>query len=251
MNEFKTATKRISYSRSGRLAYKSSLESAKRDRQSSRERARSASERELDLFPLLEMESSDVILARTFQGAKFKLSTQCILDISVISTHLWKRRQLHWKTFSMRFKTLGMFPNETKIRWKSFKNWANAFAKHFSNVDNAFEQWKDKSFSLSAPRNDSIVLHTVHAKILFTFWWLQKLCRFASRRFLKCFTSNVRVIIIMPATASAATAIINFKMKALHSMTCRVLSWRENLENNIQCIGSNGFPIIYRTKFGR
>ena len=72
-----------------RLAYKSSLESAKRDRQSSRERARSASERELDLFPLLEIESSDVILARTFQGAKFKLSTQCILDISVISTHLW------------------------------------------------------------------------------------------------------------------------------------------------------------------
>ena len=53
-----------------RLAYKSSLESAKRDRQSSSERARSASERELDLFPLLEIESSDVILARTFQGAK-------------------------------------------------------------------------------------------------------------------------------------------------------------------------------------
>ena len=53
-----------------RLAYKSSLESAKRDRQSSSERARSASERELDLFPLLEIESSDVVLARTFQGAK-------------------------------------------------------------------------------------------------------------------------------------------------------------------------------------
>ena len=94
-----------------RLAYKSSLESAKRDRQSSSERARSASERELDLFLLLEIESSDVILARTFQGVK--LSTQCIL---VISTHLWKRRQLHWKTFSMRFKTLGMFPNKTEIR---------------------------------------------------------------------------------------------------------------------------------------
>ena len=53
-----------------RLAYKSNLESAKRDRQSSSERARSASERELDLFPLLEIESSDVILAGTFQGAK-------------------------------------------------------------------------------------------------------------------------------------------------------------------------------------
>ena len=46
------------------------LRSAKRDRQSSSERARSASERELDLCPLLEIESSDVILARTFQGAK-------------------------------------------------------------------------------------------------------------------------------------------------------------------------------------
>ena len=42
----------------------------KRDRQSSSERARRAGEQELDLFPLLEIESSDVILARTFQGAK-------------------------------------------------------------------------------------------------------------------------------------------------------------------------------------
>ena len=106
------------------------------------------------------------------------------------------------------------------------------------------------SHFLYQPR-ETTVLHTVHAKILFTFWWLQKLCRFASRRVLKCFTSNVQVIIIIPATASAATAIINFKMKALHSMTCRVPSWRKNLENNIKCIGSNGFPIIYRTKFGR
>ena len=47
------------------------LRSAKRDRQSSSERARSASERELDLFPLLEIESSDVILARTFQTFSF------------------------------------------------------------------------------------------------------------------------------------------------------------------------------------
>ena len=61
-----------------RLAYKSSLESAKRDRQSSSERARSASERELDLFPLLEIESSDVILARTFQGAKL---SNCQLNV--------------------------------------------------------------------------------------------------------------------------------------------------------------------------
>ena len=44
-----------------RLAYKSSLESAKRDRHSSSERAQNASERELDLFPLLEIESSDVL----------------------------------------------------------------------------------------------------------------------------------------------------------------------------------------------
>ena len=36
--------------------------------------------------------------------------------------------------------------------------------------------------------------------------------RFA--KIFKSFTSNVRVIIIIPATASAATAIINFKMKA-------------------------------------
>ena len=46
------------------------LRSANRDRQSSSERVARASERELDLFPLLEIKSSDVILARTFQGAK-------------------------------------------------------------------------------------------------------------------------------------------------------------------------------------
>ena len=46
-----------------RLAYKSSLESVKRNRQS-------LSERELDLLPLLEIESSDVILAQNFQGAR-------------------------------------------------------------------------------------------------------------------------------------------------------------------------------------
>ena len=40
--------------------------------------ARSASERELDLFPLLEIESSDVILARTFQGAKLSQGTQAV-----------------------------------------------------------------------------------------------------------------------------------------------------------------------------
>ena len=95
-----------------RLAYKSSLQSAKRDRQSSSERARSASERELDLFPLLEIESSDVILARTFKGEKL---SNCQLN-AFLSFQLWKRRQLHWKTFSMRFKTLGMFPNKTEIR---------------------------------------------------------------------------------------------------------------------------------------
>ena len=37
-----------------------------------------ASERELDLFPLLEIESSDVILARTFQGAKLSQGTQAV-----------------------------------------------------------------------------------------------------------------------------------------------------------------------------
>ena len=51
----------------------------KREAQSSElERARSASERELDLFPLLEIESSDVILARTFQGAKLSQGTQAV-----------------------------------------------------------------------------------------------------------------------------------------------------------------------------
>ena len=39
---------------------------------------RSSSERELDLFPLLEIESSDVILARTFQGAKLSQGTQAV-----------------------------------------------------------------------------------------------------------------------------------------------------------------------------
>ena len=61
-----------------RLAYKSSSKSAKRclvpclEARSAivRARARSASEGEFDLFPLLEIESSDVILARTLQGAK-------------------------------------------------------------------------------------------------------------------------------------------------------------------------------------
>ena len=63
------------YTPSVRLAYKSSSKSAKRclvpclEARSAIVRAR-ASERELDLFPLLEIESSDVILARTFQGAK-------------------------------------------------------------------------------------------------------------------------------------------------------------------------------------
>ena len=47
-----------------RLSYKSSLDSAKRDRQSSSERART------QLVCLLKIESSDVILARIFQGAK-------------------------------------------------------------------------------------------------------------------------------------------------------------------------------------
>ena len=66
-----------------RLAYKSSSKSGKRclvsglvpclEARSAIVRARAserASERELDLFPLVEIESSDVILARTFQGAK-------------------------------------------------------------------------------------------------------------------------------------------------------------------------------------
>ena len=66
-----------------RLAHKSSSKSAKRDRAPCLE-ARSAivgaraSERELDLFPLLEIESSDVILARTFQGAKLSQGTQAV-----------------------------------------------------------------------------------------------------------------------------------------------------------------------------
>ena len=42
-----------------RLAYKSNLESAKRDRQSSSERARSASERELVPGPFKEKQASD------------------------------------------------------------------------------------------------------------------------------------------------------------------------------------------------
>ena len=52
--------------------------SAKRERQSWSERVARASERELDLFPLLEIESSDVILARTFQGAKLSQGTQAV-----------------------------------------------------------------------------------------------------------------------------------------------------------------------------
>ena len=59
----------------------SSSKSAKRERaleaRSAIVRAR-ASERELDLFPLLEIESSDVILARTFQGAKLSQGTQAV-----------------------------------------------------------------------------------------------------------------------------------------------------------------------------
>ena len=69
--------------RGARLAHKSSSKSAKRVRapcleaRSAIVRAR-ASERELDLFPLLEIESSDVILARTFQGAKLSQGTQAV-----------------------------------------------------------------------------------------------------------------------------------------------------------------------------
>ena len=73
-----------------RLAHKSSTKSAKRDRAPclearsaivgarASERVARASERELDLFPLLEIESSDVILARTFQGAKLSQGTQAV-----------------------------------------------------------------------------------------------------------------------------------------------------------------------------
>ena len=59
-----------------------SSKSAKRDRAPCLEARSSelerASERELDLFPLLEIESSDVILARTFQGAKLSQGTQAV-----------------------------------------------------------------------------------------------------------------------------------------------------------------------------
>ena len=60
-----------------------SSKSAKRDRAPCLEERSAivrapASERELDLFHLLEIESSDVILARTFQGGKLSQGTQAV-----------------------------------------------------------------------------------------------------------------------------------------------------------------------------
>ena len=117
-----------------RLAHKSSSKSAKRDRapclearsakrdrRSSSERARSASERELDLFPLLEIESSDVILARTFQGAKLSQGTQAVKITFRVSYNGFKAALvLRWptKTFSFVFHYVeGYFRDRLKLKY--------------------------------------------------------------------------------------------------------------------------------------
>ena len=103
-----------------RLAYKSSLESAKRDRQSSSERARSASERELDLFPLLEIESSDVILARTFQGAKL---SNCQLN-AFLSFQSFQH------IFGNVYNCIGKLSQCVSKRWKCFRTKLKCVENH-------------------------------------------------------------------------------------------------------------------------
>ena len=119
-----------------RLAYKSSLESAKL------ERAQSASERELDLFPLLEIESSDVILAQTFQGAKL---SNCQLN-AFLSFQSFQR------IFGNVDNCIGKLSQYVSKRWECFRTKPKYVENHlkigpthyicktFSNVDNAFEQ---------------------------------------------------------------------------------------------------------------
>ena len=69
-----------------RLAYKSSLERAKRDRQSSSERARSASERELAPGPFNEKRASDFKSLQV--GESLETRSECCLtkDLKIISS---------------------------------------------------------------------------------------------------------------------------------------------------------------------
>ena len=121
--------------RNVRLAYKSSLESAKRDRQSSSERARSASERELDLFPLLEIESSDVILARTFQGAKL---SNCQLN-AFLSFQSFQR------IFGNVDNCIGKLSQCVSKRWECFRTKPKYVENHLkigpTHLQNIFKRW--------------------------------------------------------------------------------------------------------------
>ena len=120
----------------------------------------------------------------------------------------------HWECFRTKPKYV---ENHLKIGPTHLQNIFQTLTTHLNS--------ERTSHFLYQPRETTVSYYTLFMRRFCLHFDDCRNCRFASRRFLKCFTSNVRVIIIIiPATASAATAIINFKMKALHSMTCRVLS---------------------------
>jgi len=77
--------------------------------------------------------------------------------------------RMHWRSFSMHFKTSAMFPNETELQ-----NVCNAL----SNIDNAF------------PRN-SLALRSIHTLCLLTFRLKLKT---------KCNSKNAVVIVIWENT---------------------------------------------------
>ena len=125
-----------------RLAHKSSSKSAKRDRATlprsaivgarASEHVARASERELDLFPLLEIESSDVILARTFQGAKLSQGTQAVKITFRVSYNGFKAALvLRWPTKTFSF----VFHQFQKIH-------VFAYIKCGGSVENAVLRWR-------------------------------------------------------------------------------------------------------------
>ena len=99
-----------------------------------------ASEREFDLFPLLEIESSDVILARTFQGAKL---SNCQLN-AFLSFQSFQR------IFGNVDNCIGKLSQCVSKRWECFRTKPKYVENHLKigpthlqnifNVDSAFEQ---------------------------------------------------------------------------------------------------------------